>query len=190
MKKNIKLIVLVSKYLARDKIRTGLTVGSLTVATAVIISAFGFDLGYWTPADWNLPVPTNIVSMFAIIAGIIFFVAAVVVMVVKRTRDLTVFRALGASRSDVFILVWLETVTLCGAGGALGGLAAYGGSYISAQLIRRALNYTAPDNLIEITPGLLVFTFAGAVVLGIAAAALPAARAVAVNPAPRLRQQK
>lgn len=190
MRKTIKSIILVSKYLARDKIRTGLTVGSLTVATAVIISAFDVDLGYWTRADGNLPVPTNIVSTSAITASLIIFVAAVVVMVLKRTRDLTVFRALGASRSDVFILVCLETATLCGAGGALGGFAAYGGSYISAQLIRRALNYTASGNLIEITPGLLVFTFAGAVVLGIVAAALPAARAVAGNPAPRLHLQK
>ena len=107
--------------------------------------------------------------------------------VLERTREIGVLRAVGATQSDIFALVWMETVALCLLGGAAGiGLARVGAGAVEAWL-RGRLPFAPHDPLIRAEWQVALACLGASLVLGTLASLLPAWRAARLAPAEALR---
>jgi len=127
------------------------------------------------------------VAAVAIFVAVLGVVNTILFSVFERTREIGVMKAIGASHSDVFRVIWLETVMLCSAGGLLGiGLALAAGG-VMQSVIRKVLPYAPSGNLVEVTPGLLAGALLGALFLGLVAGIYPSLRAAMVRPIQAIR---
>lgn len=102
--------------------------------------------------------------------------------VTERTREIGVFRAVGASPRDVFRLVLLEAVLICLAGGGLGLVLALAGSEALETWLRTRLPFTPDGSLLARDGRSVLWILVGAMALGGAAAWLPAWRACQISP--------
>lgn len=111
----------------------------------------------------------------------------VLMAVAERMREIGVLRALGAAQSDVFRLIWLETVQLCTIGSLIGlGLAA-GTAPSMEQWLRETLPFAPLGTLIRPEPGVALFCLGVALLLGGLAGLLPAWRASTLPPMEAIR---
>lgn len=140
----------------------------------------------------------NLVSTMRLLLACVALAAALVsgaalantllMAVAERTRELGVLRALGASRSDLFGLVWLETVQVSLAGGAAGLLLAIGFARAIEQWLRDRLPYAPRAPLIRLEAESLFLCLLAALLLGSLAGFLPAWRAAALSPVEAMRR--
>lgn len=101
----------------------------------------------------------------------------------RRSGEIGVRRALGASRMDIFRQCLVEAGTIGVVGGAFGLLLAIGGLWLVRQ---------QPDDyaqLAQMDAAALAFTFVLALVASLMAGALPAWRAMQITPAIQLKSQ-
>lgn len=132
-------------------------------------------------------VLTSAIAIVAICIAAIGVVNTILMSVFERTKEIGVMKALGASRLDVFRMIWFETAVLCTAGGVLGNaLAAVGGKGIQ-QAIAHALPYAPGGNLVIISPWLVGASIAGSLLLGLVAGMYPAGRAATMRPVAAIR---
>jgi putative ABC transport system permease protein len=113
---------------------------------------------------------------------------SVLMSIAERSREIGIMRALGASRFDVFRLVWLETIQVCVAGGLSGVVLAWAGSGAIEAWLRGRLPFSPTDALLRWDWGLAAACVVGALLLGSLAAMLPAARAAELSPAEAIRE--
>ena len=111
----------------------------------------------------------------------------VLMATVERTAEIGVLRALGASRGNVFALVWTETVALCLLGGGAGIGLAWGGSRAVEAWLRGRLPFVPHDPLIRAEWPVVLLCLGGSLLLGTLASLLPAWRAARLSPAEALR---
>ncbi len=130
---------------------------------------------------------TNSVAAVAVIVAIIGVMNTILMSVFERTREIGVLKALGASRGDVFRLVWYETAIICAVGGFIGELAALLGTRVVETVLRRILPYVPTGRLVEIAPALLGYGLLGAIVAGLLAGVYPAWRAAGMRPVEAIR---
>lgn len=107
---------------------------------------------------------------------------ALLMAVAERTRELGVMRAVGASASDVFRLIHLESTAIGLAGGGLGLLAAFACATLTESWLRPRLPFAPSGPLVEWSWSVMATCLAGTVVLGTVAAFLPAWRACRLSP--------
>jgi putative ABC transport system permease protein len=140
----------------------------------------------------------NLVNAARLLLGCVALVAALVsgaalantvlMAVAERTREMGVLRALGASRRDLFGLVWLETLQISLAGGIAGlFLAVIGARGVEAWL-RERLPYAPNATLIHPEWGSMLLCLAAALVLGSLSGLLPAWRAARLSPVEAIRR--
>ena len=97
-------------------------------------------------------------------------------------------KALGASRWDIFKIIWIETSLICTAGGIVGiTLSLFGGNLIE-NIIKMILPYAPSGNLIFIPSSLAFYSFIGAILLGLISGIYPAFRASSVHPIDAIRR--
>ena len=113
---------------------------------------------------------------------------ALLMSVSERTREIGIMRALGASRSHVFRLIWLETIGVCAMGGIAGVLIAFLGSHGIEAWLRARLPFAPSDALIRWEWTVATACVAGAVLLGSLAALMPASRAAELSPVEAMRE--
>ena len=113
---------------------------------------------------------------------------AILMSVAERTREIGIMRALGASRGDVFRLIWLETVQNCALGGLVGVALAFVLSRGVEGWLRSRLPFAPADPLIRWDWWVAAACVAGAVLLGSFVALLPASRAAELSPMEAMRQ--
>ena len=111
----------------------------------------------------------------------------ILMAVSERTREIGVMRAVGASRWDVFGLIWLESVLMCMAGGVLGVSAAIVGAGQVENWLRARLPFAPTGALVHAEPGVIAWCLLGAVALGSVAGLLPAWRACRLSPVESIR---
>lgn len=128
------------------------------------------------------------VALIALLVAATGVSNAVLMSVTERSREIGIMRAIGASRTDVFRLIWLETLQVCTAGGIAGVLIALVSSRWVEAWLRSRLPFAPTDPMVRwdwTTAGLCV---SGAVVLGCFAALLPASRAAEQSPVEAMRE--
>jgi putative ABC transport system permease protein len=127
------------------------------------------------------------VVLIALLISAFGVVNTIVSSVFERTGEIGMLRAVGASRIDIFRLVWLETLFVCMAGGAAGcGLALLGARLVEA-IVRGQLPYAPRGTLIAPDAWVFAGCMAGAAALGALAGLLPAVRACALRPVEAIR---
>jgi len=111
----------------------------------------------------------------------------ILMAVAERRRDIGVMRAIGASRRDIFRLIWLETVQVCVTGAVLGVAAASLASHAVETWVRSRLPFAPTDALIHWEWWIVAASLACAVILGSVAGFLPAWHAASVSPTTAIR---
>ena len=112
---------------------------------------------------------------------------AFLMAVLERTHEIGVLRAVGASRSDIFVLIWTETMALCLLGGLVGIGLARGGAGLVEAWLRARLPFAPHDALIRTEWPVMLLCLAASLIMGTLASLLPAWRATRLAPAEALR---
>jgi len=131
---------------------------------------------------------TNSVAMIAIIIALIGVVNTILMSVFERTSEIGVMKAIGASRLDIFKIIWVETTLICVFGGLLGNVIALLGGKAIEYVIKTVLPYAPKGHLIVITPHIVLHSFFGAVIMGFIAGLYPAFRASSMKPIEAIRK--
>jgi putative ABC transport system permease protein len=127
---------------------------------------------------WFLGCAT-LVALLAAGAGVS---AALLIAVTERTREIGVMRALGASRSDVFRIFWLEALQTCTAGALAGVVGAFTAMRFVESWLRTRLPFVPEGELMAWELWIVAACLLAAIVLGTIAALLPAWRAAQLPP--------
>lgn len=133
-------------------------------------------------------IMANSVAIVAIFVAVIGVVNTILMSVFERTREIGVMKAIGASKMDIFKIIWIETTLICIFGGIGGNIFAILGGNIVEHVLKRILPYAPKEGLVLITPDLLVMSFIGAIVLGLATGIYPAFRASSMRPIEAIRR--
>ncbi len=129
------------------------------------------------------------IALIAILIAMVGVINTILMSVFERFQEIGILKSMGAMPSDVFRMIWVETVILCILGGGLGiglGLAM---SRLTDFLIRRLLPYTPTGSLIQIDGRLTLITVAAIIVLGLLSGLYPAWRASRVRPLESIRSE-
>ncbi len=111
----------------------------------------------------------------------------VLMAVTERTREIGVMRATGASMSDIFRLIWLETALICVIGGVIGVVVALAGAQSLEGWLRNQLPFSPTGALIHPELSVMFACLVGAAALGSVAGLLPAWRASRLSPIEAIR---
>jgi putative ABC transport system permease protein len=133
---------------------------------------------------------TNSVALIAILIAVIGVVNTILMSVFERTKEIGVMKAIGASRPDIFQIIWLETTFICVLGGITGDTIAIFGTSLVEHITRKVLPYAPTGKLVLINPMLLIISFIGAVIMGLVAGIYPALRASSMRPVEAIRSQE
>ncbi|MDO8536249.1 MAG: ABC transporter permease [Candidatus Omnitrophota bacterium] len=130
------------------------------------------------------------VAFIAIFVALIGVMNTILMSVFERTKEIGIMKAIGASRMDIFKLIWLETIIICALGGIVGTLmAVIGGNFIE-KLIRAVMSragYVPAGQIVHFTPQIIIGCFAGAIILGVLSGIWPAYRASSMRPVEAIR---
>jgi putative ABC transport system permease protein len=111
----------------------------------------------------------------------------ILMAVAERRREIGVMRALGASRANIFHLLWLETVQVCFTGAAAGVLVAFLASRGVEGWVRASLPFGPTDALIQWDWPIAAACLLSALGLGSLAGFPPAWHAASVPPMTAIR---
>lgn len=130
------------------------------------------------------------VASIAILVALIGVMNTILMSVFERTQEIGIMKAIGASRLDIFKLIWLETIIICALGGIAGTLIAVFGGRIIEKLIRSVMSktgYVPSAEIVHFTPQIIIGCFIGAIVLGTLSGIWPAYRAAKMRPIEAIR---
>lgn len=113
----------------------------------------------------------------------------VLMSVFERTQEIGILRATGASRFQVFSLIWLETLILSVLGGLLGLALALGGAHSLEGLVKRFLPLAPRGSVVALDLRVFVLGLLFVIGLGLGAGLYPAFRASRANPIEALRRE-
>jgi ABC-type lipoprotein export system ATPase subunit/ABC-type lipoprotein release transport system permease subunit len=123
-------------------------------------------------------------TILAAIAGISLIVSTLMIVVTmymsvsERTKEIGILRALGESKRDIRRLFTAEALFLGVLSAVLGTVMAYGlGAWLN-----HAIYGLAKADMVMLTPGIVIFAFAAAIIISLLAALLPARQASRLNP--------
>ena len=129
----------------------------------------------------------NSIATVAILIAIIGVMNTILMSVFERTKQIGVMKALGASKMDVFKIIWMETTLICLIGGVIGCVLALAGGSLVEHVLKQILPYAPSGRLVVISPLLLAVSLIGAVVTGLVAGLYPASRAASMRPVQAIR---
>lgn len=128
------------------------------------------------------------VALIAIIVAVFGVVNTILMSVFERTQEIGVMKAIGASKPDIFALIWFETILICGMGGLVGSVIAILAGNTVEFFVKKLLPFAPSGNLVHINPGLLAVSLIGAVILGLVSGIYPALRASSMRPIEAIRK--
>jgi len=122
------------------------------------------------------------VAFIAIFVAILGVINTILMSVSERTQEIGIMKAIGASKLDIFKLIWIETLIVCTLGGIFGSIIAIIGGNLVELLVRKVMPYAPSGKLLLITPDLLAYSFLGVIIVGIISGLLPALKAASMRP--------
>ena len=140
----------------------------------------------------NTKVFVMAIVFMAIAIGTVGVLNTILMTVFERTKEIGMMKAIGASRLDVFRLIWLETLVMCTVGGLLGvGLSVVTSrgveAFIKGVLAQTGLISVPKGTLISFNMDVFLISMLLSVFLGLAAGAYPAWRASSIRPIEAIR---
>lgn len=141
----------------------------------------------------NLSQSSNLMSFtFGIIALIILLIGGIGIMnlllvsVTERTKEIGIYKAIGAKDSDIFTLFLIEAVVMSCLGGLAGIILGVNGSHFITKMAEIVLN-----NRIEsiISMKIIIMAFFVSVILGVSFGIYPALNAARVEPGKALKYE-
>jgi putative ABC transport system permease protein len=147
------------------------------------------DFTFRTQEDWAEEITTtirnarmsgSIIAIISLIVGGIGIMNIMLASISERVREIGIRKSVGATDSDVFVQILLESLVLA----LLGGLA---GLVTSFGLVRSIASFAPDGNSPQITATAMVIAFAFSAFVGFAAGILPAFKASNLNPIQALR---
>ncbi len=133
---------------------------------------------------------STIISLFSLVAAGFAISSVLIVSVLKRSREIGILKAMGARSRQILIIFTLEGLGIAVLGSGTGALL---GSGLILGLRRIVTPPASPGQSPEpllpgiLTPTLVIGAVAAAVIVTIAAAALPARRAASLDPVEVMR---
>jgi putative ABC transport system permease protein len=149
------------------------------------------DFTFRTQEDWAEQINTfvrNARLSGGLIAGISLLVGGIGIMnimlasISERVREIGIRKSVGASTSDIFIQILVESLIIAIVGGLAGMITSFG-------LVKLLSTFSPTDNAPIITPLTLMVAFSFSVVVGILAGIFPAIKAARLNPIQALRYE-
>lgn len=149
------------------------------------------DFTFRTQEEWAENINTfirNARMSGGLIAGISLLVGGIGIMnimlasISERVREIGIRKSVGASTSDIFVQILVESVVIA----VLGGLAGLATSFGLVYLLR---SFSPTDNAPIITVTAMLVAFGFSVLVGILAGIFPAIKAARLNPIQALRYE-
>lgn len=128
------------------------------------------------------------VAIIAVLVAVIGVINTILMSVYERTGEIGIMKAIGAYRSDIFQLIWLETLAICFAGAVAGCVLALLGSRAVEAAITALIDLGVKGSLVYITPAVIGWALGGALVVGFFAGLYPAWRAASMRPIEAIRE--
>lgn len=129
------------------------------------------------------------IVVIAVIIATVGVVNTILMSVFERFQEIGVLKSMGALPKDIFIMIWVETVFLCSAGGILGSGFAVILTKITDILIRRLLPYTPTGPIVIIDLNLIFLTVFLIVAIGLVSGLYPAWKAAHIRPIESMRRE-
>ncbi|HCA48294.1 MAG TPA: hypothetical protein DEP45_13355 [Armatimonadetes bacterium] len=123
----------------------------------------------------------------AFIIGGVGVLTTILMAVYERTREIGMMKAMGAAKSDIFRLIWLETLFTTIGGGVAGILLALLSGRGVVALLKTILPHTPADFALGMSGSTLAICMGVSVVLGVVAGTWPAWRAASISPITAIR---
>ena len=127
------------------------------------------------------------IAAVAMVASALSVFNTLLAAVLEQSAELSLMRAIGASRGHVFLLVTLEAALLTGFGSAAGLLLAAGGGPVFEQAAKHFVPLAPAGQMLSLTPDVIVQCLAMGLAVGLIAGLYPAWRASRFAPALALR---
>ncbi len=130
----------------------------------------------------NARVSRGVIAGISLLVGGIGIMNIMLASISGRIREIGIRKAVGASTSDIFTQIIIESVVIAMLGGLLGLISSYG-------LVHALRSFSPTDNVPIITLPAMLFAFAASVGIGILAGLFPAFKAAKLNPIQALRYE-
>jgi putative ABC transport system permease protein len=128
------------------------------------------------------------VAIVAIIVAIIGVINSILMSVFERTGEIGIMKAIGATKSDIFQIIWLETMAICLGGGMCGILLALSGTSLVEKAIHSLIDFGTKGSVVAITPQVMLAALLGSAIIGCFAGLYPAWRAASMRPVEAIRE--
>ncbi len=134
-------------------------------------------------------VMVTAIAIIAILIAMVGVINTVLMSVLERYQEIGILKSMGAMASDIFKLIWTETIIVSLAGGVLGTIMALITSDLVDYLIRLILPYTPNGNLISLNILLVLKSVLIISAIGVISGIYPAYKASKIRPLEAIRME-